>query len=169
MEIYGSQIWLSFSLKNVVIASKVLSLDGWGILGFLASLVWYVSSHHRWATPEASIYATGWTQDFQAPWWTSMFNAILDELQLDIYWLKVDVLCWCCWCFFVCLLVLFTRLWKNHVRLTCQNCEKDPHFSQVNDPPLESTHPRYSLAGAWPFHQKTSHRTTKASSSLLNP
>ena len=38
-----ANIWLPFSRKTAV-PSEVLSLDGWGILGFLASLVWYVSS-----------------------------------------------------------------------------------------------------------------------------
>lgn len=54
---------------------------GWvGHIGFLGIAGMVRFKPYRWATPEASIYATGWTEDFQAPWWTSMFNAILDEL-----------------------------------------------------------------------------------------
>lgn len=45
MEMCGKDDMAVIFSKNVVIASEVLSSDGLGILGFLASLVWYVSSH----------------------------------------------------------------------------------------------------------------------------
>lgn len=84
MEIYGKD-------DMAVIFSKKCgdrlwgAVIGWvGHIGFLGIAGIVRFKPYSWATPEASIYATGWTEDFQAPWWTSMFNAILDELQLDI-------------------------------------------------------------------------------------